>query len=253
MGFRLLMGLWLTVTAPSWAGEEPGQEELENTIARVDLNMNPDSAEYFLKIINEVPGKDPEEYILYTAYHHSDKWAAIITVPGTLKGRTFLRVGHQVWYHVPGELTPRTNPLHHSPVNGTLDFQTLFRIHDLPHYRPQLLEFDDSRLAVELHPRIPSDNLPLRYMVINRVLDLPQSETIFSASKTPLKEISYLDVRQFGTLPPRPAKIVVKSLINTGYSTTITLGWVKHRQVPEESFTLPFLPRVGTLLKSSGE
>lgn len=225
-------------------------EEMEALFARVDRNMVSVSAEYFVKVVNEVPNKEPEEFILYLVYQ-DNKWAALITSPESLKGRAALRLGNQVWYHIPGELAPRSSDPSHSLLNGVLDYRILMRVGDLSYYRPELLQNDGQRVAAKLIPRNPADGLPERFVIIDQRLGIPQSETVFSPSKDPLKEITFQDVQQFGSLPPRPAQVIVKSLINKGYSTTMTIGWVNTREIPAEAFTLSFLPRIGTLLMTS--
>ncbi|NGZ29527.1 MAG: outer membrane lipoprotein-sorting protein [Magnetococcales bacterium] len=243
-----MIGLWVFLIPRAWA-DTPSVAVLEETIAKMDRTLNPGSAEYFIKVINEVPGKEPDEYILY-AVNKDNKWAGVVTVPEAFKGRAAMRVDNQIWYHVPGELKPRQGELQNSIIHGVLEYRILFRIDDAPYYRPQLISADESRLAVELIPRQTGSNLYNRVMVIDRKLNLPQTETLFSSVGNPLKEITYQDVRQLGSFPPRPSRVVVKSLINVGYTTTMILGWVKPRALQDEVFTPSFFPQVGTLLKS---
>ena len=67
----------------------------------VDRNLNPESYEMYRKLINIEPNGKVKEFTLFSVKKGTDKVAAVFLAPPSEKGRSNLRLGDNMWLHIP--------------------------------------------------------------------------------------------------------------------------------------------------------
>ena len=91
LALALLTG-WSVSAAAMDAGE---------VLQAVDRNLTPVSYESYRKLINIEPDGSKREYTLYTVKKGQDMVASVFLEPSSEKGRATLRLGDNMWLHIP--------------------------------------------------------------------------------------------------------------------------------------------------------
>ncbi|PKN45587.1 MAG: outer membrane lipoprotein-sorting protein, partial [Deltaproteobacteria bacterium HGW-Deltaproteobacteria-16] len=87
--------LLLTLAAPALALDGNA------ILAKVDRNLQPQSYEMYRKLINIEPDGTKKEFVLYSLKKGDDKVVALFLSPASDKGRATLRLGDNMWLHIP--------------------------------------------------------------------------------------------------------------------------------------------------------
>ena len=70
-------------------------------LRKVDRNLEPESYEMYRKLINIEPDGSKKEFVLFSVKKGRDKVAALFLSPASDKGRATLRLGDNMWLHIP--------------------------------------------------------------------------------------------------------------------------------------------------------
>ena len=86
-------------------------------------------------------------------------------------------------------------------------------------------------------------------MQVDRKLMLPVRIEAYAASGLLIKTLYFKDVKDFGGGIRRPATVETDSPVFKGYRSVMLYSQLRRRQLPDEAFTLNYLPRVEDLRK----
>ena len=224
------------------------QSSADAILLQVDRNLQPQSRELFFQITNRLPNGRENNIFLFAAKGRNNRAIALILGPDKLKGRAILRLGDEVWLHIPGELELRLSSLGQSLVGGVFNNADILMTDMSADYKAALLEENKEFLLLQLTPR--SEHLPYTKMIlrVDRKSLLPVRLDQYGSGGALLKTLT------FGTIEPdsgflRPRTIRTESGLNNRYSSTWRLGTIKERVFPEEVLTKKLLPRIGILIK----
>src|SRR3970040_2436109 len=95
MSRSLVLALLLLASRPALALD--GNALLQ----QVDRKLNPESYEMYRKLINIEPDGRKKEFVLFTVKKGRDKMVALFLEPASDKGRATLRLGDNMWMHIP--------------------------------------------------------------------------------------------------------------------------------------------------------
>lgn len=217
-------------------------------LLQVDRNLQPQSRELFFQVINRLPNGRENILSLYTAKGKDNRAIALILAPDKLKGRAILRLGDEVWLHMPGELELRLSTLGQSLVGGVFNNADILMTDFSADYKAALLDENKDSYLLQLTPR--SERLPYTKMIlrVDRKLLLPQKLDQYGSGGTLLKSLTF-DTIEVDSGFSRPRIIRTESGLNNHYSSTWQLGSIQEREFPEEVLTKKLLPRIGILIK----
>ena len=84
-------------------------------------------------------------------------------------------------------------------------------------------------------------------MTVDRKTVLPTTIECYAASGMLIKTLTYKDVKDFGKGIKRPATLETDSPLHKGYKSVMIYGQIRARTMPDEVFTLEYLPRAKEL------
>ncbi|MBF0182098.1 MAG: outer membrane lipoprotein-sorting protein [Magnetococcales bacterium] len=236
------LGVWLM----AWPLLAADAEEI---LRGLDDKLHSGSWESFSRIAFELPNGRVNKVTLYVAKQRGRKAVAVVVAPDDLKGRAVLRVGDEVWMHVPGELEVRRSGLMNSLVGGVFNNADLL-VGDLhEEYQPALLKEDDEIRQLELKPRFAGSPYARMVLDVDRKNGMPLRLEQYDASGGMIKTIHYRDVQTMDGDHLLPVVMESASGLNARYRSTWQMGQMNSREFPAEAFTREFLPRAGRLLK----
>ena len=220
----------------------------EEILWRVDRNLQPESSEIFFQVINKLPNGRKNHYSIYAAKGRDNRAAALIIAPDTLQGRAIMRIGDEVWMHIPGEVELRDSSLDQSLVGGVFNNADILMGDFSSDYTPRLLEERKEVLLLELMPRSKALPYSKVIMEVDRQLMLPLTVAQYDVGGSLLKTLSFQQVSSiFGI--PRPEMVEATSELNRNYSAVWRLGSIKPREFAADALTKKLLPEVGILIK----
>jgi outer membrane lipoprotein-sorting protein len=237
-----LAALFVLLTiAPAYAVD--GAEILR----RVDRNLEPESYESYRKLINIEPNGRQKEYVLYTVKKGRDRLVALFTAPASEKGRSTLRLGDNMWLYVPDVGKPIRITSLQSVVGGVFNNADILRLDYAVEYKvEETTESADSYLLSlkALTDAVAYDRLK---MWVDKERYLPTKIEAYAASGLLIKTLTFSQIKDFGGGIVRPSVMETDSPLYKGYKSVMIYAGVKAKVVPDEVFTLDFMPRIGTL------
>ena len=84
-------------------------------------------------------------------------------------------------------------------------------------------------------------------MFVDKTKLLPAKIECYAASGLLIKTLYFTDIKDFGGGIVRPSTVSTDSPLYRGYKSVMLYAGVKAKALPDEVFTLDFMPRVGTL------
>lgn len=238
----LLLALLLLITSgPTHALD--GEELLR----KVDRNLSPESYEAYRKLINIEPDGRRKEYVLYTVKKGRDKLIALFLDPPSEKGRATLRLGDNMWLYIPGVGKPIRITSLQSVVGGVFNNADILGLDYSVEYKVEKIEESANEYRLDLKARtaaVAYDRLKMR---VNRVTLAPTEIEAYAASGLLIKTLHFKDIKDFGDGIKRPATMETDSPLYKGYKSVMIWANIKPRTLPDEVFTLDYLPRAGEL------
>lgn len=219
----------------------------KDILAKVDRNLEPESYESYRKLINIEPKGGEKDFILYTVKKGRDRLIALFTAPASEKGRSTLRLGDNMWLYVPEVGKPiRINSLQ-SVIGGVFNNADILRLDYSVEYTVENTEEQSDAYLLSLkavNDSVAYDRLKMR---VDKTKLVPTKIECYAASGLLIKTLTFSQIKDFGGGIVRPSVIETESPLYKGYKSVMIYAGVKAKTLPDEVFTLDFMPRVGTL------
>lgn len=242
---RILLALALAV-AP--LGGAPARAlDGDELLRQVDRRLNPESYEMYRKLINIEPDGRSKEYVLYTVKKGRDRMIALFLDPPSEKGRATLRLGDNMWLYIPGVGKPIRITSLQSVVGGIFNNADILSLDYSVEYRVQRLERSAEGYVLDLKARTTAVAYERLVMRVDGESLVPRAIEAYAASGLLIKTLHFRDIRDFGGGVRRPAVIETDSPLHKGYRSVMLFAGIKERALPDEVFTLDYLPRAGEL------
>jgi len=242
MSKRILVSIILALAAPLACALD-GDEILR----QVDRKLNPESYEMYRKLINVEPDGRKKEFVLFTVKKGRDKMVALFLDPPSEKGRATLRLGDNMWLYIPSVGKPIRITSLQSVVGGVFNNADILNLDYSVEYRVDKAAEEAKAYVLELKARsgaVAYDRLKMR---VDRATLTPTEIEAYAASGLLIKTLRFSDIKDFGGGVRRPATMETDSPLHKGYKSIMLYANIKARTLPDEVFTLEYLPRAGEL------
>ena len=237
-----LLGL-LLVAGPALPAPVSGEQLLRE----VDRKLNPESYESYRKLINIEPDGRRKEYVLFTVKKGRDKLIALFLDPPSEKGRATLRLGDNMWLYIPGVGKPVRITSLQSVVGGIFNNADILSLDYSAEYSVQKVEEQGAEYRLDLKARTASVAYDKLKMRVDRKTLAPLEIQAYAASGLLIKTLHFSDIKDFGGGIRRPAVMETDSPLYKGYKSVMIWANIKARTLPDEVFTLDYLPRAAEL------
>jgi outer membrane lipoprotein-sorting protein len=216
-------------------------------LQQVDANLQPESFESYRKLINMEPNGTQREFLLYTLKKGQDKIASLFLAPASEKGRATLRLGDNLWLYIPGVGKPIRITSLQSVVGGVFNNADIMRLDYHVEYDVQQLEDLGQEYLLDLKAKSGAVAYDRLKMWVDKAAVVPTKIECYAATGLLIKTLYFKERKPFDDDMLRPAVIETDSPLYQGYKSLMVYARVQKRSVPDEVFTLDFLPRLETL------
>ncbi len=216
-------------------------------LKKVDRNLAPESYEMYRKLINIEPNGSQKEYILYTVKKGREKMLALFLSPASEKGRSTLRVGDNMWLFIPEVGKPIRITSLQSVVGGVFSNQDILALDYSVEYAVESAEEQADVYILSLKARSDAVAYDRLKMWVDKKAILPLKIEAYAASGLLIKTLHYSDVKDLGDGVPRPSTLETDSPLYKGYKSVMITANIRPKELPDEVFTLTFMPRADTL------
>jgi outer membrane lipoprotein-sorting protein len=220
-----------------------GDEILE----RVDRNLMPESFESYRKLINIEPDGSEREFILYTVKKGNDKVVSLFVSPASEEGRATLRLGENMWLYMPNVGKPVRITSLQSVVGGVFNNADILRLDYHLEYDVERMEETDEGYLLALRAKTKTVAYDSLEMVVEKKAMVPTKIECFASSGLLIKTLHFKEMKTFDGSLRRPSVVETDSPLQKGYKSVMIFAEIKKRDLPDEAFTLNFLPRVESL------
>jgi len=215
-------------------------------LKKVDANLQPESFESYRKLINIEPGGARREFLLYTIKKGNDKIVSLFLSPASEKGRATLRLGDNMWLYIPNVGRPVRITSLQSVVGGVFNNADIMRLDYNVEYNVQNIADEKSEYLLDLKAKTAAVAYDQLKMWVDKKTVVPTTIECYAATGLLIKTLYFKERKPFeGVL--RPSVIETDSPLYKGYQSIMAYANVKKRVVPDEVFTLEFLPKVETI------
>jgi outer membrane lipoprotein-sorting protein len=242
MSKRILVSIILALAAPLACALD-GDEILR----QVDRKLNPEAYEMYRKLINVEPDGRKKEFVLFSVKKGRDKMVALFLDPPSEKGRATLRLGDNMWLYIPNVGKPIRITSLQSVVGGVFNNADIMNLDYSVEYSVEKATEEAKAYLLELKARsgaVAYDRLKMR---VDRATLTPTEIEAYAASGLLIKTLRFSDIKDFGGGVRRPATMETDSPLHKGYKSIMLYANIKARTLPDEVFTLEYLPRAGEL------
>jgi outer membrane lipoprotein-sorting protein len=215
-------------------------------LKQVDKNLQPESFESYRKLINVEPSGAKREFLLYTVKKGNDKIVSLFLSPASEKGRATLRLGDNMWLYIPdvGKAVRITSL--QSVVGGVFNNADIMRLDFHVEYDVQNIQDTKSEYILDLKAKTGAVAYDKLKMWVNKKTVVPTKVECYAATGLLIKTLYYKEIKPIDDVL-RPSIIETDSPLYKGYESFLVYAKVKKRIVPDEVFTIGFLPKVDTL------
>ncbi len=240
--FKMILVLMTVLMAfPAWALD--GAQLLE----QVDRNLNPESYESYRKLINIEPGGKKKEFTMYSAKKGQDKIAILFLAPASDKGRSTLRLGDNMWLHIPNVGKPIRITSLQSVVGGVFNNADIMNLDYSAEYKVEKVSEDAGHHLLLLKAKTKSVAYDRLRMWVDKNRKTPVKIECLTEANMLIKTLYFKDTKEFGGGIVRPAVIETDSPLYKGYRSVMIFAKVKKRVFKDEVFTLTFMPNLESL------
>jgi outer membrane lipoprotein-sorting protein len=212
-------------------------------LRKVDRNLEPESYETYRKLINIEPDGSRKEFVLYSVKKGRDKMVALFLDPPSERDRATLRLGDNMWLYIPSVGKPMRITSLQSVTGGIFNNADILRLDYAEEYSVESVEEGKDFYLLSLKARtaeVAYDRLKMR---VDKKTTLPTVIECYAASGMLIKTLTYKDIKDFGGGIKRPATLETDSPLFKGYKSVMVYAKIKARTLPDEVFTLEYLPR----------
>ena len=216
-------------------------------LKEVDRHLQPESFESYRKLINLEPSGAKREFLLYTLKKGNDKIVSLFLSPASEKGRATLRLGDNMWLYIPnvGKAVRITSL--QSVVGGVFNNADIMRLDFHVEYNVQHIEGNESEYVLDLKAKTGAVAYDKLKMWVDKQTLVPTKVECYAATGLLIKTLYYKERKPFDNGVLRPSIIETDRPLYKGYQSFLVYAKVKKRIVPDEVFTLGFLPKIDTL------
>jgi hypothetical protein len=239
----LLAFLLLCVATPVYAAD--GTQILE----QIDRNLTPESYDSYRKIINVEPNGRKKEYIYYTAKKGKDRIAGLFLSPASDKGRSTLRLGDNMWLHVPNVGKPVRITSLQSVIGGVFNNADILALEYSVEYNVENTEEQGNEYLLSCKAKTKTVAYDRLKIWVDRQKTLPTKIECLTEANMLIKTLYFKDVKDFGEGLVRPAAIETDSPLYKGYKSVMLFAKIQKREFSDEVFTLTFMPNMESLPK----
>lgn len=218
----------------------------ESILKQVDRNMMPESFESYRKLVNIEPDGRNREYTLFTL-KKGDKVAALFLAPASDKGRATLRLGDNMWLYIPNVAKPVRITSLQSVVGGVFNNSDILQLDYSEEYDVEKIEEKEGVYLLDLKAKSSSVAYDRLKMAVDKAVLVPTEIQCIAASGMLIKTLYFKEIKDFGEGIRRPAVLETDSPLYKGYKSILILARIKKRDLPDETFTLNFLPKLESL------
>jgi len=222
-------------------------QDANKLLKTVDKNLTPESYEAYRKLINEEPDGTKKEFIFFTVKKGNDKVAMLYLSPASEKGRSTLRLGENMWLYIPNVGKPIRITSMQSITGGIFNNSDIMRLDYSAEYDATILEQDEKKYLLDLKAKTKVVAYDKLKMWVDKKLLLPTKIECHSASGMLIKTLKFKKNKDFGNGLVRPSVIETHSPLHKGYRSIMIFAEIKLRKLPNEVFTLNYLPKLGDL------
>ena len=216
-------------------------------LRQIDKNMQPQSYEMYRKLINIEPDGSKKEFVLYTVKKGQDKMVALFLLPASEKGRSTLRLGDNMWLYIPNVGKPlRINSLQ-SVVGGIFNNSDILRLDYSVEYSAEQITDQGDTYLLDLKAKSSSVAYHHLKMKVDKKTLLPTTIECYAISDMLIKTLHYTKIKDFGEGLIRPSMLETDSPLHKDYRSVMLFAKVKKKELPDEVFTLNYLPKVDEL------
>jgi outer membrane lipoprotein-sorting protein len=238
---KLIVLLWLLAALPAFAVDGTA------LLQQVDRKLEPESYEMVRKLVNIEPDGARKEYVLYSVKKGRDRIAALFLDPASERDRATLRLGDNMWLYIPNVGKPVRISGLQSVIGGIFNNADILGLEFSVEYAVENVVEEAGTYVLSLKARTGDVAYDRLRMVVDRKTTLPTVIECHAASGLLIKTLTYKDTKDFGGGLRRPATLETESPLHKGYKSLMLYGSIKARKVPDEVFTLEYLPRLKEL------
>jgi hypothetical protein len=239
---RIILNLIaLLLVAPAYAID--GMELLK----QIDRNLNPESYESYRKLINIEPDGRKKEYTLFTVKKGVDKVASIFLAPASEKGRSTLRLGDNMWLHIPNVGKPIRITSLQSIVGGVFNNSDILQLDYAAEYNVEKVEGDVSEYLLYLKAKTKAVAYDRLKIWADKTRKLPTKIECLTEANMLIKTLHFKGIKDFGGGIVRPSVIETDSPLYKNYKSVMIFAKIKKKDFKNEVFTLTFMPNLESL------
>ena len=216
-------------------------------LQKVDRNLEPESYEMYRKLINIEPDGSRKEFVLYSVKKGRDKLVALFLDPPSERDRATLRLGENMWLYIPNVGKPVRIASLQSVIGGIFNNADILRLDYASEYKVESMTEDKDVYQLSLKALTNDVAYDGLKMTVDKKTVLPTVIECYAASGLLIKTLTYKDVKDFGKGIKRPATLETDSPLHKGYKSLMLYGQIRARAMPDEVFTLEYLPRAKEL------
>lgn len=219
----------------------------DELLRTIDRNLAPESYESYRKLINIEPDGSKREYTLYTVKKGQERIASVFLAPTSDKGRATLRLGENMWLHIPNVGKPVRITSLQSVTGGIFNNADIMRLDFHVEYTVEGVEDSGEAHLLRLKAKTREVAYDRLEMLVDKKALVPTEIKCLAASGMLIKTLYFKKPTDFGDGFMRPAVIETDSPLHKGYKSVMIFAKVQRRDLPDEVFTLNYLPRVESL------
>lgn len=216
-------------------------------LLEIDRNLSPESYESYRKLINIEPDGKKKEFTLFTVKKGTDKVASLFLAPASEKGRSTLRLGDNMWLHIPNVGKPIRITSLQSVVGGVFNNADILQLDYTAEYRVLKVEEENTEYLLRLKAKTKTVAYDQIKIWADKKKKLPIKIECLTEAGMLIKTLYFKDVKDFGGGIVRPAVIETDSPLYKGYKSVMIMAGVKKRTFKDEVFTLTFMPNLESL------
>lgn len=216
-------------------------------LRKVDRNLNPESFEMYRKLINIEPDGSKKEFVMYSVKKGKDKIASVFLSPASEKGRSTLRIGENMWLYIPNVGKPIRITSLQSVTGGVFNNSDIMRVDYSAEYDCDKVEEADKGHTLYLKAKTKTVAYDRVKMWVDGKRPLPVKIECFASSGMLIKTLYFKNIKDFGGGIIRPAVIETDSPLYKDYRSIIIFAKVKKKDLPDEIFSLNYMPKVESL------
>jgi hypothetical protein len=207
----------------------------------------PESFEAYRKLINVEPDGSKREFILYTVKKGNDKVVSLFLSPASEEGRSTLRLGDNMWLYIPNVGKPIRITSLQSVVGGVFNNADIMRLDYHVEYEVEQMEDSGEVYLLSLKAKTRTVAYDRLKMTVDKAALVPTKIECYASTGLLIKTLHFKEMKTFGARIRRPAVVETDSPLQKGYRSIMVFARIKPRDLPDEAFTLNFLPRVESL------